>query len=150
MLNNIRVIIYLVLVSFFTSVIYNAFLFSKGIALYQYLFDGIGDGSIIQLIIYYIIKSVPAIIMNFFVVWVMRNVLDIERPWIVMPFYILMFLASETLFFYFVNRPFFTEHNNIYHYLISFGVYSVSLWSLTFSSYSLSNYSEEENEKTNL
>jgi len=150
MLNKIRVIIYLVLISFFTSIIYNAFLFSKGIALYQYLFDGIDQGSIIQIVIYYIIKSVPAIIINFFIVWMMKNVLDIERPWLVMPIYIIMFLASETLFFYFINRAFFIENNNIYHYVISLSVYSVSLWSLTFSSYSLSNYSEEENEKTNL
>ena len=150
MLNKIRVIIYLVLISFFTSIIYNAFLFSKGIALYQYLFDGIDQGSIIQIVIYYIIKSIPAIIINFFIVWMMKNVLDIERPWLVMPIYIIMFLASETLFFYFINRAFFIENNNIYHYVISLSVYSVSLWSLTFSSYSLSNYSEEENEKTNL
>jgi len=146
MLNSIRVVVYLILISFFSSVIYNAFLFSKGIALYQYLFEGVNSN--LEIGIYYLIKSLPAIIINFFVIWIMKSILDISRPWLLMPFYIATFLASETIFFYFINRSFFIENNNIYHYIISYLVYSISLWSLTFSIYLLINVSASSDEST--
>ena len=141
MINSVRVVIYLVLVSFFSSVIYNAFLFSKGLALYQYLFDGINSKP--EIVIYYLIKSLPAIVINFFIIWVMKNILDISRPWLVMPLYIVSFLGSETMFFYFINRASFMSNNNPYHYILSFLVYSISLWALTFANFSLSSNTED-------
>jgi hypothetical protein len=149
MLNRVRIVTYLILISFFSSVIYNAFLFSKGLALYKYLFGGITSN--IEIIAYYLIKSLPAILINFFIIWILKNILDIERPWLVMPFYIVFFLASETLFFFILNRAFFIENNNIYHYLLSFFVYSISLWSLSFPSFNNSSVSTtKNNEKTEL
>ncbi len=152
MINSVRVAIYIILISFFSSVIYNAFLFPKGIALYKYLFGSIDSN--IEIVIYYIIKSLPAIIMNFFIILVLKSVLDIAKPILVFPFYIVFFLVSETVFFYFINKQFFMENNNIYHYSLSFVVYSVSLWALTFSSINNSNsetsLNSESNEKTEL
>jgi len=147
MLNSVRIIIYLVLISFFSSVIYNAFLFSRGLALYKYLFGSVDSN--IEIIIYYLIKSLPAIVMNFFIVWILKNILDISRPWLVMPFYIAFFLASETVFFYLINRVYFIENNNIYHYLLSFFIYSISLWSLTFPSFNNSGLETGTNSENN-
>ena len=156
MINMVRVITYIILISFFSSVIYNAFLFPRGVALYKYLFGSID--SYMEIVIYYIIKSLPAIIINFFVILVLKNVLDIAKAWLVLPFYIVFFLGFETLFFYFINRVYFMENNNIYHYGLSFLVYSISLWALTFPSFSNSSLetasnsdlSSKNNEKTEL
>lgn len=156
MINMVRVITYIVLISFFSSVIYNAFLFPKGLALYKYLFGSID--SYTELVIYYVVKSLPAIIMNFFIILVLKNVLDIAKSWLILPFYIVFFLAFETMFFYFINRAYFIENNNIYHYLLSFLVYSISLWALTFPNFSnsslesnsVNDLSNGNNEKTEL
>ena len=131
MINTIRITVYVILVSFFSSVIYNAFLFPKGVALYKYLFETIDSN--IEIVFYYLIKGLPAIILNFFVILILKALFDVKRAWIVFTLYILSFLGFETLFFYFINRMFFEQNNNIYHYSLSFITYSISLWALTFT-----------------
>ena len=139
-----KLLTYIILISFFSSVMYNAFLFPKGVALYKYLFGSIDSN--IEIFFYYIIKSLPAIIMNFFIIMVLRMLFKVKAALAVFSLYILTFLGFETLFFYFINRIYFYQNNNIYHYILSFVTYSVSLWAITFKT-EISDFKQKNDKK---
>ncbi|MBN2694455.1 hypothetical protein JXR93_07320 [bacterium] len=120
-----RIFIYMLLLSFTLVAINNAFILTKAMAIYLYIFysiETIGDYVIFAMISYF-----PIIFINGFVIAGLKKMLEVDKPKITFSLYIVLFNAIDYLYVMMIHsaRP-------ITQALILLGVNLLSLLALLF------------------
>ncbi len=137
MKNIIKLFIFFIFVSFFLVVIDQSFLKPRGREIFIYLFHYAKD-STFDMLSLYIIQSLPLIVINMFLLWILKNLFGLRLVLILSFVYIAIFLIMESAFIYFISPILFYQTNHFPHYILSYLVYCLFLIGLIVPGYSIS------------
>ena len=146
MKNTIKLVIYFIFVSFFLVILDQSFMKPRGDALFLYIFHQ-PMPTIFDTVMLYLLRSLPVITVNIFMIWLLKNLFSMRFLTLLIPLYIVIFLAMETVFIYIINFKLFQINNHFWHYFISIIVYSFFMLGLTIPTFSISSDNDNEEEE---
>ncbi len=124
MKNIFRILTYMFLVSFFIVVMNNAFIISKSMMLFLYIFGEPTD--ILEVILLYVIEYFPVVIINIFVIWGLNRLLEVPKPFLSFLFYLILFTIVDRAFLYIINYSSF-EGKTFSEHLVILTINSASI-----------------------